>query len=81
MQDAVARDRETRPGKWVNELLERRQLQPEDVAVLVRKSSSTIFRWKKRGIDYLDWVGLLCLLGLPTDWKPGDPVKATTKPS
>lgn len=75
MQPAVARDREMRPGAWVVELMELRGLSVEDVAVLVRKSSSTIWRWRRSGLEYLDWVGLLALLGVDGDWEPGKPLK------
>lgn len=75
----VARERETRPAKWVIDLMDRRGLMVEDVAVLVRKSSSTIWRWRRTGVEYLDWIGLLCLLDLDHEWKPGDPVSPRKK--
>lgn len=74
MHPAVTRDRETRPGAWVVEVMDGRGLNAEEVAVLVKKSSSTVWRWRRQGIDYLDWIGLLTLLELPAAWKPGEPV-------
>lgn len=72
MHTEVARDRETRPGAWVTSLLEKRAMSEEDLAVLVKRSASTVFRWRREGIDYIAWVGVLALLDEPLDWKPGD---------
>lgn len=79
MHAAVTRDRETRPREWVDAVIDGRGLSVEEVAVLVKKSSSTVWRWRRQGIDYLDWIGLLCLLELPPTWKPGDPLKPQKK--
>lgn len=70
---------ETRPGAWVVELMDRLSLRPEDVAVLTRRSQSTVFRWRKRGIDAIEWFGLLSLLGLPSTWRPGDSVERSPR--
>jgi hypothetical protein len=70
----VARDRETRPGTWVTALLEARAINEDDLAFLTRRRVATIYRWKRNGIDYISWVGVLALLGMPLEWRPGEPV-------
>lgn len=44
------------------------------VGVLVKRHPSAVYRWRKQGIDFVVWVGLLSLLGFPANWKPGDPI-------
>ncbi len=39
-------------------------LDEEQVAVRVHKRASTIYNWQKKGIEFLDWVGLLAVVGL-----------------
>lgn len=55
---------------FVLALFEEKSLDPMDVAVLAKKHLSTIYRWRSVGIEYLDWVGLLTLLGEKPDWQP-----------
>lgn len=81
MHSEVARDRETRPGTYVTAILELKGMSEEDMAVLVKRSSSTIFRWRREGIDYIAWVGVLALLGLPLDWKPAELAKTKARRS
>jgi hypothetical protein len=71
MQTAVARERETRPGDWVQAAMDARHTDDAHVAVLVGRHPTTVYRWRKAGIDYVAWVGLLNLLGLPPTWEPG----------
>lgn len=60
----VARERETRPGSWVEAVLAATNLDEEAVAVRVKKRASTIYRWQNKGIEFLDFVGLLVAAGL-----------------
>jgi hypothetical protein len=60
----MARERETRPAEWVKAVLAVTNLDEDQIAVRVHKRSSTIYRWQKLGIEYLDWIGLLTVVGL-----------------
>jgi hypothetical protein len=64
MQLEMAREREMRSGAWVKAVVDGTGLQEEFIATRVKKRTSTIYAWKKKGVEYLDWVGLLSVLGL-----------------
>lgn len=74
MSTELTRERETRPGKWVQAALDARALDDAHAAVIVGRSPTTIYRWRKGGIDFIAWIGLLNLIGLPVEWQPGHPV-------
>ena len=74
MTTTVARERETRPGAWVRAAIDARNLTVAEVAVRTHRDPSTVDRWRANGIDYIAWVGLLHLVGLPATWEPGDAV-------
>lgn len=93
MQTVVTRERDTRPGAWVKAAMDARGLNEAEVAVRTRRDPSTIHRWKRSGLDFIAWIGLLNLLGLPAtwepgaavpklprEWQPGDPVPPAPKP-
>lgn len=87
MQVAVAirqtRERDTRPGRWVRaarvEAARRdgrdKTISQMELAVLIGKDKSAVYRWETPDgtIDYLSWVGMLTVLGLPAEWEPGKP--------
>jgi hypothetical protein len=64
MQTEMARERETRPAAWVKATLEVANLNEEQVANRVKKRVSTIYNWQKKGIEYLDFIGLLTVVDL-----------------
>lgn len=70
MQTDVGREREMVPGAWVSALMTDKSVGAMDVAFITHKHLTTIYGWQKRGIEYLDWVGLLALLDEKPDWKP-----------
>lgn len=72
--DVATRDRETKPSSWVQAALDARDLSDAKAAVLTHRFPSTIYRWRTKGIDLIDWIGLLTLLAMPPTWRPGDVV-------
>lgn len=80
------RDREVRPGWWVAALraeIGRREKAERPIsqmrlAALCCRHVSAVARWEAADgdIDYLSWVGLLALNGLPLDWEPTAPPPA-----
>lgn len=66
----VGREREMIPGAWVSALLKEKSVGAMDAAVLTKKHLTTIYGWQRKGVEYLDWCGLLALLGEKPDWKP-----------
>lgn len=70
MHTDLGRERDMIPGAWVASLLSEKSLDPMAAAVLTKKHLTTIYKWQKRGIEYLDWCGLLHLLDEPADWQP-----------
>jgi hypothetical protein len=75
--EMVARknDREVRPGSWVKEArLLCGVTSQMRLAVMIGRDKGTVTRWEGRDgeIDYVSWIGVLTLLGLPPTWKPGD---------
>lgn len=74
------RERETRPGAWVEAARaeagkragRERPISQMRLASLACRHVSAVARWEQSDgeIDYLSWVGLLALLGLPLDWEP-----------
>jgi hypothetical protein len=81
MQIDVGREREMIPAAWVTALMEARSLDPMAVAVLTKKHLSTIYGWKRKGIEYLDWIGLLTLLEEETSWEPSKPLRKQRRQS
>lgn len=70
MHEHVGREREMVPGEWVHDLLHSKGMDAVEVAVLAKKSPSTVYGWQRRGIEYLDWIGLLTLLDEEPTWRP-----------
>lgn len=74
------RERETRPGWWVEAARveagkragKSRPISQMKLATLAGRHVSAVSRWETEEgeIDYLAWVGLLALLELPIDWEP-----------
>jgi hypothetical protein len=76
------RDRDVRPGSWVKAArLAVGVSSQTDLAALVGRDKATVTRWEgtEGEIDYVSWVGVLTLLGLPADWQPGDEVPEGAK--
>lgn len=66
----MGREREMIPGAWVRDLLISKGMDATEIAVVAKKSPSTVYGWQRRGIEYLDWIGLLTLLDERSDWRP-----------
>lgn len=60
----VAREREIRPGTWVTAVVEVSGLSEEEIAVRVKKRVGSVYRWKKKGMEFLDFIGLLAVTEL-----------------
>lgn len=59
--------------------MDARALTEADVASKAKRAASTVYRWELVGMDYVAWVGLCSILGVPANWKPGDPVPELPK--
>ena len=70
MHEHVGREREMVPGAWVRDLLLSKGMDAVEIAVLAKKSPSTVYGWQRRGIEYLDWIGLLTLVDEEATWQP-----------
>lgn len=79
MHSDVARDKEIVPGEWVQAALDARNLDDMHAGVAVRVSNTTIYRWRKGGCAFPSWIGLLVILGLPPDWRPGAAVPRVSR--
>ncbi len=65
------RARAKKPGWWVTALMHELGKNEDDVSHDASVSTSTVYRWQSvKGIDFLDWRGLLSIYGLKSDWKP-----------
>lgn len=76
------RQREVVPGAWVKAAREIAGVRSQmDLAVAIRRDKATVTRWEGTDgeIDYISWVGVLGVLGLPIDWEPGHPLPSGWK--
>ncbi len=61
------------PGWWVTALLQHLTKNEDDASHDASVSVSTVYRWQAKGIDFLDWRGVLSIYDLPNNWKPPKP--------
>ena len=76
-------DREVKPGSWVKAARTLCGISSQmKLAVLIGRDKATVTRWEGTDgeIDYVSWIGVLTLLGLPPEWEPGEPLPQGWKP-
>lgn len=70
-------ERVVMPGSWVKAVRQLCKINSQmALAVLIGRDKSTVTRWEGTDgeIDYVSWVGVLTILGLPSTWEPGQPL-------
>lgn len=76
-------ERNVRPGAWVKAARLLCGIPSQmALAVIVGRDKATVTRWEGTDgeIDFVSWIGVLTLLGLPSDWEPGDDLPEGWRP-